>query len=183
MEMKTLINQMNNTSDITFDDDEIDITRFIEDNKYNLLRKYLSKRNIKTTNDLKKLSSIDYNSLKMDIPNITGVGEDKTSLFIRKLDIIRNNKHVIEKDNFHNISGNVKVANLGKIKISRNWFIEINYIDYGNHNEYLDIRQVRSDNTRGKGISIKKNNILDFKKMIDGINLDFLSTSYEDNND
>ena len=176
MELKNLINQMGNAT-VTLDEHEIKIDDLLNDGKYKILKKYLSDNNIKTTNDLKRLSVTDYNSLKIGIPNLDGVGEDKTSIFTRKLDMIRNNTHVIEKAD--SVDG-VKVVNLGKIQTSKNWFIEANYIDYGNNSEFLDIRQVKVDNTRGKGISIKRENIDAFKDMISNINLDFL---YMNNSD
>lgn len=176
MELKNLINQMGNAT-VTLDEHEIKIDDRLNDGKYNILKKYLSDNNIKTTNDLKRLSVTDYNSLKIGIPNLDGVGEDRTSIFTRKLDMIRNNTHVIEKAD--PVDG-VKVVNLGKIQTSKNWFVEANYIDYGNNSEFLDIRQVKVDNTRGKGISIKRENIDAFMDMISNINLDFL---YMNNSD
>lgn len=170
MELKNLINQMGNTI-VTLDEYEIKIDDLLTDGKYNILKQYLSENNIMTTNDLKRLNTTNYNILKTEIPNLYGVGEDKTNIFIKKMDMIRNNNHTIKNPN---LVDDTEVNNLGKIQISKNWFIEANYINYGNNNEFLDIRQVKVDNTRGKGISIKKENINKFLNMINNINLDFL---------
>ena len=85
MELKNLINQMG-TNNVELDEKEINISSILNEKKYDLLEKYLFDNNIKTTNDLKKLSLSDYNKLKMGIPNLTGVGEEKTTLFIKKID-------------------------------------------------------------------------------------------------
>lgn len=168
MELKELINQMGNQT-VILDKTEINISNILKESKYKLLKEFLIDKNIKTTNDLKKMSQRDYNILKMNIPDLDGVGEERTSLFARKLDMIRNNNNSAEE-----IKKEIKVTNHGRIKTSKNWFLEANYIDYGNNNEFLDIRQIKNDNTRGKGISIKKEMIPEFKKMIENINLNNL---------
>lgn len=167
MELKNLINNMNREN-ITPDDGVIKINSIITEGKYNVLISFLNEKNIFTTNDLKKLNTNEYNKLKMEIPNIDGVGEEKTSLFIKKLDNVRKNKHEIEEKNDTEYP---IVELLGKFKTSTNWSIEINHILYNEYDEYVDIRQVKNDGTRGKGISIKRENFEKFKEIILSVNL------------
>ena len=74
MELKNLISNMNG-GNITLDDGVIKIDSIITEGKYNILISFLNEKNIFTTNDLKKMKVNDYNKLKMEIPNIDGVGE------------------------------------------------------------------------------------------------------------
>ena len=125
MELKNLINKMNN-EEISLDPQEIKIGNLLIDRKYNILNTFLKEKGIVTTNDLKKMNVSDYNKLKMNVPDIEGVGVEKTNLFIKVLDSLRKDNHT------HNVSvlNDVypKVENLGKIKTSPNWSIEINSI-------------------------------------------------------
>lgn len=164
-----------NGGNITLDDGVIKIDSIITEGKYNILISFLNEKNIFTTNDLKKMNVNDYNKLKMEIPNIDGVGEERTNLFIKKLDNVRKNKHEITaKTPNKNDSKYPIVELLGKFKTTVNWSVEINHILYNKYDEYVDIRQVKNDGTRGKGISIKRQDFDKFKKIISSINLDII---------
>lgn len=164
-----------NGGNITLDDGVIKIDSIITEGKYNILISFLNEKNIFTTNDLKKMNVNDYNKLKMEIPNIDGVGEERTNLFIKKLDNVRKNKHEITaKTPNKNDSEYPIVELLGKFKTTVNWSVEINHILYNKYDEYVDIRQVKNDGTRGKGISIKRQDFDKFKKIISSINLDII---------
>ena len=169
-----------NGGNITLDDGTIKIDSIITEGKYNILISFLNEKNIFTTNDLKKLNVNDYNKLKMEIPNIDGVGEERINLFIKKLDNVRKNKHEIKTKTINiNDSEYPIVELLGKFKTTANWSVEINHILYNRYDEYVDIRQVRNDGTRGKGISIKKENFIKFKEIISSINLDIIKDKIE----
>lgn len=179
MELKNLISNMNG-GNITLDDGTIKIDSIIIEGKYNILISFLNEKNIFTTNDLKKLNVNDYNKLKMEIPNIDGVGEERTNLFIKKLDNVRNNKHQIKTKTINiNDSEYPIVELLGKFKTTADWSVEINHILYNRYDEYVDIRQVRNDGTRGKGISIKKQDFIKFKEIISSINLNIIKDKIE----
>ena len=179
MELKNLISNMNG-GNITLDDGTIKIDSIITEGKYNILISFLNEKNIFTTNDLKKLNVNDYNKLKMEIPNIDGVGEERTNLFIKKLDNVRNNKHQIKTKTINiNDSEYPIVELLGKFKTTTDWSVEINHILYNRYDEYVDIRQVRNDGTRGKGISIKKQDFIKFKEIISSINLNIIKDKIE----
>lgn len=179
MELKNLISNMNG-GNITLDDGTIKIDSIITEGKYNILISFLNEKNIFTTNDLKKLNVNDYNKLKMEIPNIDGVGEERTNLFIKKLDNVRNNKHQIKTKTINiNDSEYPIVELLGKFKTTADWSVEINHILYNRYDEYVDIRQVRNDGTRGKGISIKKQDFIKFKEIISSINLNIIKDKIE----
>lgn len=169
-----------NGENITLDDSVIKIDSIITEGKYNILISFLNEKNIFTTNDLKKLNVNDYNKLKMEIPNIDGVGEERTNLFIKKLDNVRKNKHEIQakKPNINDSEYPI-VELLGKFKTTANWSVEINHILYNRYDEYVDIRQVKNDGTRGKGISIKRQNFDKFKEIISSINLDIIKDKIE----
>ena len=173
MELKNLINNMNSDC-VELDDYSIKIESVIIEKKYNTLVSFLKENNIYTTNDLKKMTINDYNKLKMSIPNIDGVGEEKTNLFIKKIDNIRKNKHELVQDCD---SKYPLVELLGKFQTSTNWNVEINHILYNENDEYVDIRQIKNDGTRGKGISIKKQDFNNFKDIILSINLDSIAES------
>ena len=179
MELKNLISNMNG-GNITLDDGVIKIDSIITEGKYNILISFLNEKNIFTTNDLKKLNVNDYNKLKMEIPNIDGVGEERTNLFIKKLDNVRKNKHEIKakKPNINDSEYPI-VELLGKFKTTANWSVEINHILYNRYDEYVDIRQVKNDGTRGKGISIKRQDFDKFKEIISSINLDIIKDTIE----
>lgn len=165
---------------ITLDDGVIKIDSIITEGKYNILISFLNEKNIFTTNDLKKLNVNDYNKLKMEIPNIDGVGEEKTNLFIKKLDNVRKNRHEIKVKTLNiNDSEYPIVELLGKFKTTANWSVEINHILYNRYDEYVDIRQVKNDGTRGKGISIKRQDFDKFKEIISSINLDIIKDKIE----
>lgn len=179
MELKKLINNMNGEK-IILDNCTIKIDSIISEWKYNILITFLNKKNIFTTNDLKKLNIYDYNKLKMEIPDIDGVGEEKTNLFIKKLDYIRKNKYEIKESTIN--KSNIEypmVELLGKFKTTANWFIEINHILYNKYDEYVDIRQVRNDGARGKGLAIKRRDFDKFKEIISSINLDVITDENE----
>ena len=179
MELKSLISNMNG-GNITLDDGVIKIDSIITEGKYNILISFLNEKNIFTTNDLKKLNVNDYNKLKMEIPNIDGVGEERTNLFIKKLDNVRKNNHEIKaKTQNKNDSEYPIVELLGKFKTTANWSVEINHILYNRYDEYVDIRQVKNDGTRGKGISIKRQDFDKFKEIISSINLDIIKDKIE----
>ena len=179
MELKKLISNMNG-GNITLDDGVIKIDSIITEGKYNILISFLNEKNIFTTNDLKKLNVNDYNKLKMEIPNIDGVGEERTNLFIKKLDNVRKNKHEIKaKTQNINNSEYPIVELLGKFKTTANWSVEINHILYNRYDEYVDIRQVKNDGTRGKGISIKRQDFDKFKEIISSINLNIIKDKIE----
>lgn len=164
-----------NGGNITLDDGTIKIDSIITEGKYNILISFLNEKNIFTTNDLKKLNVNDYNKLKMEIPNIDGVGEERTNLFIKKLDNVRKNKHEIKTKTINISDSEYPIVKLlGKFKTTANWSVEINHILYNRYDEYVDIRQVRNDGTRGKGISIKKQDFNKFKEIISSINLDII---------
>ena len=165
---------------ITLDDGTIKIDSIITEGKYNILTTFLNEKNIFTTNDLKKLNVSDYNKLKMEIPNIDGVGEERTNLFIKKLDYVRKNKHEIKGNiTSKRDSEYPMVELLGKFKTTANWSVEINHILYNRYDEYVDIRQVKNDGTRGKGISIKRQDFDKFKEIISSINLDSITDELE----
>lgn len=169
-----------NGGNITLDDGVIKIDSIITEGKYNILISFLNEKKIFTTNDLKKMNVNDYNKLKMEIPNIDGVGEEKTNLFIKKLDNVRKNRYEIKpKTPNKNDSEYPIVELLGKFKTTTNWSVEINHILYNRYDEYVDIRQVRNDGTRGKGISIKKQDFDKFKEIISSINLDIIKDKIE----
>lgn len=172
MELKNLISNMN-AECVQLDDGPIKIESIITEGKYNILISFLNEKNIFTTNDLKKLNIGDYNKLKMNIPNIDGVGEEKINIFIKTLDNVRKNKHEINKKSINEKDSKYPIVELlGKFKTSVNWAVEINHIIYNKYDDYVDIRQVKNDGTRGKGISIKKQDFEKFKKIISSINLD-----------
>lgn len=126
MELKNLINQMG-TNNVELDEKEINISSVLNEKKYDLLEEYLFDNNIKTTNDLKKLSLSDYNKLKMGIPSLTGVGEEKTTLFIKKIDYIRMTKNSPYSQRLlqeMKPQKNPQVQHIGKIRSSANVFIE-----------------------------------------------------------
>ena len=169
-----------NGGNITLDDGVIKIDSIITEGKYNILISFLNEKNIFTTNDLKKMNVNDYNKLKMEIPNIDGVGEERTNLFIKKLDNVRKNNHEIKaKVPNKNDSEYPIVELLGKFKTTANWSVEINHILYNKYDEYVDIRQVKNDGTRGKGISIKRQDFDKFKEIISSINLDIIKDKIE----
>ena len=172
MELKKLINSLNSEI-IELDDGDILLKDLLTDGKYNLLRKFLSEHNICTTNQLKSISQKEYNKLKMGIPSISGVGEEKTDLFITKIDSIRKYKNNI----ISSLNDVLKVKLLGKIQSSKNVYIEINHLSYSKNNEYIDIRQVKSDGTRGKGISIKLDNFEEFKNIINSVVIERIDDS------
>ena len=58
----------------------------------------------------------------MDIPNIEGVGEEKTNLFIKILDNVRKNKHET-KETIKNDLEYPIIKLLGKFKTSTNWVV------------------------------------------------------------
>ncbi|HHX67476.1 MAG TPA: hypothetical protein GX708_05390 [Gallicola sp.] len=179
MELKSLISNMSGEN-ITLDDSTIKIDSIITEGKYNILITFLNEKNIFTTNDLKKINVSDYNKLKMEIPNIDGVGEERTNLFIKKLDYVRKNKHEIKENiTSKRDSEYPMVELLGKFKTTANWSIEINHILYNKYDEYVDIRQVKNDGTRGKGISIKRQDFDKFKEIISSINLDIITDEIE----
>lgn len=164
-----------NGGNITLDDGVIKIDSIITEGKYNILISFLNEKNIFTTNDLKKMNVNDYNKLKMEIPNIDGVGEERTNLFIKKLDNVRKNKHEITAKTLNKNDSEYPIVELlGKFKTTVNWSVEINHILYNKYDEYVDIRQVKNDGTRGKGISIKRQDFDKFKKIISSINLDII---------
>ena len=178
MELMNLINQMG-TNNVEFDEKEVKIINILNENKYELLAKYLQDKNIKTTNDLKKLSLSDYNKLKMEIPRLPGVGQEKVALFIKKMNYIRmrkndiNNHSLLDKSKTQN---NLYIQNVGKIKSSKKAFIELNFIKYENGNEYFEIRKVKNNGTRCEGISIKKELLSDFISIVQNIEcLDMIS--------
>lgn len=178
MELMNLINQMG-TNNVEFDEKEVKIINILNENKYELLAKYLKDKNIKTTNDLKKLSLSDYNKLKMEIPRLPGVGQEKVTLFIKKMNYIRmrkndiNNHSLLDKSKTQN---NLYIQNVGKIKSSKKAFIELNFIKYENGNEYFEIRKVKNNGTRCEGISIKKELLSDFISIVQNIEcLDMIS--------
>lgn len=165
---------------ITLDDSTIKIDSIITEGKYNILITFLNEKNIFTTNDLKKLNISDYNKLKMEIPNIDGVGEERTNLFIKKLDYVRKNKHEIKENITSKRNSEYPMVELlGKFKTTANWSIEINHILYNKYDEYVDIRQVKNDGTRGKGISIKRQDFDKFKEIISSINFDTIKDEIE----
>lgn len=165
---------------ITLDDSTIKIDSIITEGKYHTLITFLNEKNIFTTNDLKKINVSDYNKLKMEIPNIDGVGEERTNLFIKKLDYVRKNKHEIKENITSKRDSEYPIVELlGKFKITANWSIEINHILYNKYDEYVDIRQIKNDGTRGKGISIKRQDFDKFKEIISSINLDIIKDEIE----
>lgn len=169
-----------NGGNITLDDDVIKIDSIITERKYNILISFLNEKNIFTTNDLKKMNVNDYNKLKMEIPNIDGVGEEKTNLFIKNLDNVRKNKHEIKAKKPNKNDSEYPIVNLlGKFKTTVNWSVEINHILYSRYDEYVDIRQVKNDGTRGKGISIKRQDFDKFKEIISSINLNIIKDKIE----
>lgn len=169
-----------NGGNITLDDGVIKIDSIITEGKYNILISFLNEKNIFTTNDLKKMNVNDYNKLKMEIPNIDGVGEEKTNLFIKKLDNVRKNKHEIKAETPNKNDSEYPIVELlGKFKTTANWSVEINHLLYNRYDEYVDIRQVKNDGTRGKGISIKRQDFDKFKEIISSINLDIIKDKIE----
>lgn len=102
MDLKNLIDKMKSNS-IEFDDYDIKLENVLIDRKYLLLINFLKENHINTTNDLKRISSNDYNKIKMEIPSIPGVGEDKTNIFINKMNNIRNNKNKVDQQMSLNI--------------------------------------------------------------------------------
>lgn len=165
---------------ITLDDSTIKIDSIITEGKYHTLITFLNEKNIFTTNDLKKINVSDYNKLKMEIPNIDGVGEERTNLFIKKLDYVRKNKHEIKENITSKRDSEYPIVELlGKFKTTANWSIEINHILYNKYDEYVDIRQIKNDGTRGKGISIKRQDFDKFREIISSINLDIIKDEIE----
>lgn len=165
MELSSLIKTMSN-EDIILDEQEVQIKDVLKESKFDILKSYLKEKKLITTNDIKKLNLTDFNKLKMTIPGLEGVGIERTDLFIKTLDMLRKEKYLVEEKVFP------LVENYGKIKISPNWFIEINNIKYNEKDEYIDIRQIKNDGTRGKGLSVKKQYFTEFKNLINKINID-----------
>ncbi len=149
------------------------LSLLLKERIYLLLLKFLNECGIVTTGDLKKLDTIEYNLLKAKIPTIPGVGEDKTDLFLSKLDEIRNTKYefVEDENNFKD-----DTINYGILGDPTKWHIEINSLKFDNC-EYVDIRKTGPDGSRGKGISIKKENFETFKEIINNITFNENSNS------
>ena len=82
-----------NLENIIFDDSEIFIDSIIDEKKYNILKKILKEKSLLTTNDIKEMDIRDFNKLKQEIPNLDGVGEERTNSFIEILNDIRRNKN------------------------------------------------------------------------------------------
>ena len=141
----------------------------LNDRKYNLLLNFLENNKIYTTGNLKKINKVNYNVRRSKIPSIQGVGDDKTSLFLNKLDEIRNTRYdEALKQN---------VITYGIIGNKDKWHIEVNKLSFQNE-ECIDIRKVGPDGSWGKGISI---NFKDFHKLQAIINsINYLDDDTED---
>lgn len=145
----------------------------MNDRKYNLLLSFLEGNNIYTTGDLKRLNNIEYNVLRSKIPSIQGVGDDKTDLFLNRLDEVRNTRY----DNSEEKNENDNVINYGIIGNKDKWHIEVNKLSFQNA-EYIDIRKVGPDGSRGKGISINFKDLDKLQNIINSIN--YLDDDLED---
>lgn len=137
------------------------ISDILDDRKYNILLKFLNSNNIITTGDLKTINNTSYNVLRSKIPSLQGVGDDKTDLFLKKIDEIRNTRY---EDNTKE-----NVINYGIIGNKDKWHIEINKLSFNNA-EYIDIRKVGPDGSRGKGISINFKDLNRLQAIINSIN-------------
>ena len=112
------------------------ISNILEDRRYNILLTFLNSNNIMTTGDLKSIDNINYNVLRSKIPSLQGVGDDKTDLFLKKLDEIRKTRYVEDKD-----SNEENVINYGIIGNKDKWHIEVNKLSFKNAiNEIIKIR-------------------------------------------
>lgn len=140
------------------------ISNILEDRRYNILLTFLNSNNIMTTGDLKSIDNINYNVLRSKIPSLQGVGDDKTDLFLKKLDEIRKTRYVEDKD-----SNEENVINYGIIGNKDKWHIEVNKLSFKNA-EYIDIRKVGPDGSRGKGISINFKDLDKLQSIINSIN-------------
>lgn len=141
----------------------------LNDRKYNLLLNFLEDNNIYTTGDLKRINNVYYNVLRSKIPSIQGVGDDKTNLFLNKLDEIRNTRYDKTVDQ--------NVINYGIIGNKDKWHIEVNKLSFQNA-EYIDIRKIGPDGSRGKGISINFKDLNKLQTIINSIN--YLDDDIED---
>ena len=149
------------------------LSEVLKDRRYFLLLKFLEDNHIDTTGDLKKIGSINYNTLRAKIPSLQGVGEDKTDLFLNKLDEIRNTK-------YHNnyINRSEYGTNYGIIGDKEKWHIEVNK-KVINDLEYIDIRKFGPNGIIGKGVSIRLDYLEKFKSIINSIDCCNINTDKE----
>ena len=165
MSLQDLVNNFGSVKEYSLEEknESKRLGELLTERKYNLLRQFLEEREILTTGNLKSLSLIEYNNLKAKIPSLAGVGEDKTDLFLNKLDEIRNTKYT-------NSSPTNTALNYGIIGAKNKWHIEINKLSYQNA-DYIDIRKIGPDGSRGKGISINIKDFPIFKEIVNSVEL------------
>lgn len=158
------------SQECTLDPYDIDIDDILLEYKYNKLKDYLHENNIKTSNDVKRLNPSDYNKLKMGIPGIEQVGEERTELFIKKLDNIRqfdNTKYGKNVQLFIEIDEKKAIVKtIGKINNINNMIIDINIVKSNDNNEYLNIKQIRNDSTVSNEIFISKTEALKLYRIL-----------------
>jgi len=175
MNLLEMINDLEKDN-VMLDEHKIPLKVILKDNKYNILLNYLNSQGYEYSNDIKKLNNSEFNKLKMEIPSLMGVGEYRINMYISKLEEIRRKKYSNNMESStlnyseHNKTSNLS-KELGSYRISKNWRVCINHLIFGEDNEFIDIRQIKDDGTRGKGISIKKNDFNKLKAIINSIDL------------
>lgn len=146
MSLQELVNNFG--KDKEFNDIEKKETKKLSeifDNRFNILKNYLFEKGIYTSGHLKSLNSNEYAKLKSDIPKLPSVGDEKSRLFLDKLDEIRNTKY---------FDNNKFTINYGCIGDVNKWHIEVNHLKL-DENEFIDIRKIGPDGNRAKGIYLK----------------------------
>lgn len=146
MSLQELVNNFGKEKD--FNDSEKNETKRLSelfDSRFNILQSHLFEKKIYTSGHLKSLNSNEYAKLKSDIPKLPGVGEGKSRLFLDKLDEIRNTKYS---------NNNQFTVNYGYIGDVNNWHVEVNHLKF-DENEFIDIRKIGPDGSRGNGIYLK----------------------------
>lgn len=127
------------------------VERLLDKRRFNLLLQYLNDKNIFTIGDLKSLDEKEIVALKKEIPTLVGVGDEKTQLYLKKIDELLNVKYTAEINSIQNSN---LIRQYGIIGNPLKWHIEVNHLKF-NNNEFVDIRKVGPDGSRGKGISLK----------------------------
>ena len=146
MSLQELVNNFGKEKE--FNDTEKNETKKLSeilDNRFNILKSYLLEKGIYTSGHLKSLNLNEYAKLKSDIPKLPGVGEEKSRLFLDKLDEIRNTKY---------FDNNKFAVNYGCIGDVNKWHVEVNHLKL-DENEFIDIRKIGPDGSRAKGIYLK----------------------------
>lgn len=146
MSLQELVNNFGKEKKFS-DTEKNEIKKLTEilDSRFNILKSYLFENEIYTSGHLKSLNSSEYAKLKSDISKLPSVGDEKSRLFLDKLDEIRNTKY---------LDNNKFVVNYGCIGDVNKWHIEVNHLKL-DEKEFIDIRKIGPDGNRAKGIYLK----------------------------